>query len=436
MFSAKTKKTLWPTVFGGIVFIGLIACDVPSKEESDAGPIDSGTMTNPDSGKEFLDSGADEPDAGHDEDSGVPDAGIFDAGISDAGTPDSGIPDSGIPDAGTLDAGAARLFVFTGSGNGQVRTFAFDTTAETLTSLATTAAGSGANFLAVDVAGRRLYATNTNSDEIAAFRINPVDAGLTFLNRVSSGGQGPAHVSSAGDFVLAANYGSGHAAVLPVVPGGLQAPTQIVMAGGQAHQIITDDSRHFAYVACKAADHLAQYSFNGGTLTPLAPATLATQNGAGPRHLALHPTLPNAYLINEVDSTIQTLSISPSGTMTSEQTVSTLPSDFTSANTAAEVAVHPNGHFVFGSNRGHNSIATWSVNPTNGRLTLVSHTPTGGTTPRHFSLDPEGRWLIVGNQGSNSLNLFRVNPNTGALLSKGSVATVTAPTFAGFVDLR
>jgi 6-phosphogluconolactonase len=104
-------------------------------------------------------------------------------------------------------------------------------------------------------------------------------------------------------------------------------------------------------------------------------------------------------------------------------------------NTAAEVAVHPNGQFVFGSNRGHNSIATWRVDQVTGLLTFIAHTATGGSTPRHFSLDPSGNWMVVGNQDSNTVVVFRVNPTTGALTSAGSQVTVTGPAFAGFVEL-
>ena len=268
--------------------------------------------------------------------------------------------------------------------------------------------------------------------------MNTADAGLQFLNRVSSGGTVPAHVSvdRTGQFVFAANYNGGTIAVIPVVPdGGLAGPTQTLAPGGQAHQVLIDPTNRFLSVPCKAADQLVQYSFNAGTLTPLTPAFMSTASGAGPRHLALHPTLPRAYLINELGSTLQTLTISSTGTMTSVQTVSTLPAGFTGPNTTAEVAVHPNGRFVFGSNRGHDSIATWRVDDVTGQLTLVAHTPTGGQTPRHFSLDPSGRWLIVGNQGSNSVVLFGIDETTGALTSRGVVATVTSPAFVGFVEL-
>lgn len=397
------------------------------------------------------DSGVDEPDSGTAARDGGTDAGMFDAGVPDAGAPDAGgevdasvpdagVTDAGVPDAGVPDAGpsASRLYVFTGSGGGLIRTFAFNPVDGGLTTLGTTNAGNGSTFLAFDVPRGRLYATNEGSNQIAAFALNTADAGLQLLNRVSSGGNGPAHVSvdRTGQFVFAANYGGGTIAVIPVIPdGGLAVPSQTIGSLGQAHQIFTDPANRFAYVPCKLIDQVAQFSFNAGTLTPLSPASMATDAGAGPRHLALHPTLPRAYLINELSNTLQTLDVATNGTLSSMQTVNTLPSTFTMSNTTAEVAVHPNGQLVFGSNRGHNSIATWRADSSTGLLTLIGHTPTGGTTPRHFSLDPSGNWLIVGNQGSNTLTLFKVNPATGSLTQVGSPIAVTSPAFAGFVEL-
>ncbi|MDP3152013.1 MAG: lactonase family protein [Archangium sp.] len=416
---------------GLICVLFVSACGAPSV--SDSG-VDSGRSGEVDAGGRdagvFIDAGL--PDAGG-TDSGVPDAGELDAGLLDAGLPDAGTPDAGLP-----DAGSGRLVVFTGSSNGQIRTFAFNPVDGGLTSLGAISAGNGSSFLAIDVAHGRLYATNEGTNQIAAFALNTQDAGVQLINRVSSGGNGPAHVSfdRTGQFVFAANYNGGTVAVIPVVPdGGLAAPTQTITMLGQAHQIFTDPTNRFVYVPCKADDEVAQFSFNAGTLTPLNPAAMSTDAGAGPRHLALHPTQPRAYVINELGNTLQTLNVSAAGALTPVQQVSTLPSGFNSSNTTAEVAVHPNGQFVFGSNRGHDSIATWRVDPVTGFVTLIGHTPTGGQTPRHFSLDLSGNWLIVGNQGSGTLWLFRVNTVTGALTSVGEVATVTSPAFVGFVEL-
>lgn len=366
-------------------------------------------------------------DAGVVVDSGIPDAGFReDAGHSvDAGSPDAGTPDAGIE--------MPRQLVFTGGGS-SIRVFAFEDDAG-LRLLGEINGGAGSSFLAPDLARGRLYAVNEGSAQIAAFAFNANDAGLTLLNRVSSGGNGPAHVSvdRTGRFVFAANYSAGSVSVIPVTDGGLAAPTQTLNMLGQAHQIFSDANNRFVYAPCKQADFVAQYVFDGGVLQPLNPPTLPTANNAGPRHLALHPTQPRAYLINELGNTVQTLSIDAQGKLTSLQTLSSLPSGFSGSNTGAEIAVHPNGRFVFASNRGHNSIARFAVDATSGQLTLLGHTPTEGNVPRHFSLDATGAWLLVGNQDSDSVVLFALDASTGALTSRGVVANVPDVTFAGFV---
>lgn len=315
-----------------------------------------------------------------------------------------------------------------------------NSTSGALTLLGATNGGTNPSFLAFDVPRGRLYAVNEGNGQIAAFELRP-DAGLALLNRVSSQGAGPAHVSvdPSGRWVMAANYTGGNVAVLPVRPGdgGLGPATDTEAAGGQAHQIISDATGRFVYVPCKAANYVAQYGFDAdaGALTPLTPPTVATAAGAGPRHLALHPSGQWAFLINELDDTLTSLRVAADGRLTPVDTKSTLPAGFMGANTCAEVQVHPNGRFVFGSNRGHNSIVTFSVDQQTGALTLVGHAPTGGNTPRHFDVDPGGTLMLVGNQGSGTVHALRIDPSTGALTPLGQQAMVNAPAFVGLVVL-
>jgi 6-phosphogluconolactonase len=340
------------------------------------------------------------------------------------------------PDAGT----PGRLHAFVGSGNGNITAYAVDVSTGGMTQLGATSAGANPSFLAFDVPRGRLYAVNEGSSQIAAFRLSP-DAGLTLLNRVSSQGNGPAHVSvdPSGRWVFAANYGGGNVAVLRVTDGGLGAATDTEASGGQAHQILPDATGRFVYVPCKAANHVAQYRFDadGGQLTPLSPATVATAPNAGPRHLALHPSGAWAFLINELDDTLTSMRVETDGRLTPVDTKPTLPMGVAgSSNTTAEVQVHPNGRFVYGSNRGHNSIVSFSLNETTGVLTLVGHTPTGGNTPRHFDVDPTGQLMLVGNQNSGTVNAFRIDGATGALTPLGQQASVNSPAFVGFTILR
>jgi len=333
------------------------------------------------------------------------------------------------------------LVAFVGSGNGNITAYTVNISTGAMGLLGSTPGGANPSFLAFDVPSGRLYAVNEGSPgQIAAFALGS-DAGLRLLNRVSSQGNGPAHVSVSPDgrYVFAANYSGGNVAVLPVRPGdgGLGPATDTEASGGQAHQIISSADGTRVYVPCKAADHVAQYAFNAdaGTLTPLNPPTVATANNAGPRHMALHGNGRLAFLINELNSTMTSMRVETDGRLTPVDTKSTLPAGFSGSNTTAEVQVHPNGRFVFGSNRGHNSIVTFSVDLNTGVMTLVGHAPTGGNTPRHFDVDPSGQLILVGNQGSGNVHALRIDANTGLLTPLGQQAMVNSPAFVGMTPL-
>ena len=154
----------------------------------------------------------------------------------------------------------------------------------------------------------------------------------------------------------------------------------------------------------------------------------SVQAGAGPRHFAFHPSKSNAYVINELDSTVTTFAYDPKlGVLDSIQTLSTLPEGFEGVTHTAEVQVHPSGKFVYGSNRGHDSIAMFRVDDATGKLASMGHEPTGGKTPRNFGIDPSGRYLIAANQDSDTLVVFRINPDSGLLQPTGIVVDVPAP---------
>ena len=174
--------------------------------------------------------------------------------------------------------------------------------------------------------------------------------------------------------------------------------------------ILTDPTNHFAFVPCKGADYVAQFLFDAttGQLTPNAVPMVATATGAGPRHLAFHPNGRFAYLINETNSTMSLYGFdSTHGTLTEMQTVSTIPSSFTGTNTAAEVHVHPSGAWLFGSNRGDDSIVVYRLNASTGEMTLVGFTPSGGDSPRDFTLNPTGAFLYAANQDAGNVVPFR-----------------------------
>lgn len=296
------------------------------------------------------------------------------------------------------------------------------------------------SFLAIT--RTHLYAAAESSgSRVGAYAIDRATGGLTFINDVASGGTGVAHVwiDATGKFVMTANYSSGSVAVLPVrTDGGLNAPAANPNAGGQAHQILTTPGNRHVLVPCKAADYVAQYSFDPitGALAANTPARVMTAAGAGPRHIAIAPDGKFAYLVNELDSTLVAYSLAPAtGLLTSLQTITTRASGATGTNTGAEIAVHPSGKFVYSSNRGDNNIAVFAINATTGMVTAAGHTPTGGMTPRMFAIEPTGKWMYVANQSSSNVVTFAIDATTGALTRTGSPLTVMNPSYVGFVEI-
>jgi 6-phosphogluconolactonase len=272
---------------------------------------------------------------------------------------------------------------------------------------------------------------------------------LTQLNRQPSGGRGPCHVvvDTTGRCALAANYSSGSVAALPIGPDGKLRPAASVIqhkgssvnkrrqTGPHAHSINLDSANRFAVAADLGADKVFVYQFDPakGTLKPHAPPATRLAPGAGPRHFAFHPSGKFAYVINELDSTVTTFAFdAKKGTLAKTSTLSTLPPDFKGFNSTAEVQVHPSGKFLYGSNRGHDSLAVFAIDGKTGKLTPAGHQPTGGKTPRNFGIDPTGRYILAANQNSNNVIVFRVDQTTGKLKPTGSSITVSSPVCVKF----
>ncbi|HEY0195693.1 MAG TPA: lactonase family protein, partial [Kofleriaceae bacterium] len=257
---------------------------------------------------------------------------------------------------------------------------------------------------------------------------------------VDSGGNGPAHIAvdGSGTLVLVANYGGGSVATFPIrADGGLDAARQTLSPGTNAHMILTDAGNRHAFVPCKGSDYIAQYNLDPATgmLTANAVPRAATLAGAGPRHLAFAPGGAHAYLVNENDSTLTVFAYdATTGQLSAQQTVSTRAAGATGSNTGAEIAVHPSGTWVYASNRGDNTIATFRIDQT-GKVALVGQTPTGGATPRQFAIDPTGGWLFVANQDSNTVVRFAIDVAAGTLTRTGTPLTASQPSFIGFAAL-
>jgi len=317
--------------------------------------------------------------------------------------------------------------------------YLLDETTGALTAQGTTTATGSPSFLAVDPARRHLYAVDETNSKVEAFAIDGATGSLTHVGTdAASGGSGPAHltVDATGKWVLVANYGSGDVGILPIAADGSVAAGTSLHAGTNAHEVVIDAGLGAAWVPCLSSQYVAQYSWDAATgkLTALAggAATVMTPAGAGPRHLARHPTLQVAYLIEETDSMIAAYGVGANGALTLLQRMTSRASGATGPNTGAEVAVHPSGKWVYASNRGDDDVGVWSVG-TDGKLTAVAHTKTGGTTPRMFSLDATGKWLLVANQGSGDVRVFAVDPTAGTLTAVGTPVAATMPSWVGVV---
>jgi 6-phosphogluconolactonase len=354
-------------------------------------------------------------------------------------------------DAGEPPAPVAlSAFVYVGGYNDQISIFSMNQESGALTARgAPVVANPDPSFLAFAPDGKYLFAVNESDNvpgigagAVSAFRIDAT-GGLSFINRVSSQGMGPAHVSvdHTGKFVFVANYNSGSIAVLPVgMDGTLGAAVATAAHGGgaQAHQALVDASNQFLFTPNKGLSNISQYRFNASTgqLTANTPPAVALAGGAGTRHLAFHPTAAFAYAINELDDTLVALAFDRAqGTLSPIQTISTLPQAANGGNNScAEVQVAPSGNFVYGSNRGNDSIVIYSVSSQTGMLSLVGHQATGGGTPRSFHLDQNGKLLLVANQNGNEVVTFGVDPVSGLLTERSSVQ-VQAPSFVGVLYL-
>jgi 6-phosphogluconolactonase len=313
------------------------------------------------------------------------------------------------------------------------------------------------SFLAIHPNHRFLYAVNEigefggkQSGAVSAFAIDPASGRLALLNQQPSGGGAPCHITvdREGKHVLVANYAGGSVAVLPIQPDGrLGAATAFVQHHGSsvnrqrqeaphAHSINLDAANRFAFAADLGLDKVLVYRFDPakGTLAANDPPAAQVDPGSGPRHFAFHPSGRFAYVINEMGSTVTAFRYhSRTGTLEPLHTLSTLPAGFAGSTSTAEVQAHPSGKFLYGSNRGHDSIAIFRIDPETGRLTTAGHQPTGGKTPRNFGIDPTGTYLLAANQGSDNIVVFRIDPETGRLTPTGQVVEVPSPVCVKFL---
>jgi len=349
--------------------------------------------------------------------------------------------------------GKLRVYIggWGGPKGGRIHRCHLDLATGALSGLEVAAELPGPTFLAVHPGGRFLYSVNETgrfrgqrTGGVTAFAIHRQDGELKMLNQQPTGGAGPCYitVSRDGKHLLGANYGGGSVFVLPIGPDGrLGERTGFVQHAGRsvhprrqtaphAHSINLDPAGRFAFAADLGLDKILVYRLDAakGTLTTHDPPFVAAAGGAGPRHFSFHPTGKWAYAINELNCTVTAYAYEPArGALTPVQTISTLPKGFAGTNTCAEVLVHPSGNFLYGSNRGHDSIAIFAVDAKAGTLRGLGHVPTGGKRPRNFRIDPTGTYLLAANQSTGNVVVFRIDAASGALKPTGHTLDVPGP---------
>jgi 6-phosphogluconolactonase len=340
---------------------------------------------------------------------------------------------------GAAPAPSVPVYVgtYTNTGSRGIYRFEFDSSSGTATTPVLAGESENPSFLAVHPNGRVLYAVNevasfdgAPTGAVSAFAIDPASGKLTRLNQQPSGGADPCYVvvDRGGRNVLVANYTAGTVAVLPLSADGRLRPPSTVrqqagtgpnrarQEGPHAHEIILDAAEAFAFAPDLGADRIFVYRYGAasGTLEPNDPSAAVLEPGSGPRHLAWHPSAKTAYVISELASTVTAFRYDAGrGTLGAFKTVTTLPAGFSATNKTAEIAVSPDGRFLYASNRGDDSLAVFSIDAASGTLSASGRVLTGGRTPRHFAIDASGRWLLVANQDSDSITFFRLDPATG-----------------------
>ena len=348
--------------------------------------------------------------------------------------------------------------ILQGKGEG-IYVYRMDQTSGAMQLVSTTTGITNPSYLAFDSTRRFLYAVNElktyeikPTGTISAFAVDPKRGKLKFLNKRMTHGTDPCHVlvDKKREYVFVANFMSGSLCVLPVLEDGSLGEAcdfiqhqgssidPVRQQGPHAHSVTLDEASRFAFVPDLGLDKVMAYKFDPkrGMLEPNEVPWVKMKPGAGPRHVAFHRSGKFAFLINELDSTLASLSYDGrKGTFKVLQIVPTLPEGYQGESTCADVQVSPAGAFVYGSNRGHDSIVIYRINQRTGRLTYVGHESTQGKTPRSFGVDPTGRFLLAANQDSDTIVTFRIEPRSGKLLSTGCATHVPTPVCVKFLPV-
>jgi 6-phosphogluconolactonase len=355
--------------------------------------------------------------------------------------------------AGPTRAAAKDLLVFVTAfargEQGGIHAYTFDCTSGRLNPVRRTAGVENPFFLALSPNRKFLYSIQAKqfggmeNEQVAAYAVVGRTGELRLLNRQSAGGTAACYldVDRTGRALLVANYASGSVAALPVrADGSLAAHASFFQHRGSSvnpqrqkgphpHCMVVSPDNKYAFAADLGTDRIVCYKLDPAAagLTPHEPPSAKAPPGAGPRHLAFHPNGKRAYVINELANSVTVFDYDPdSGTLAARQTVSTLPDGFTGTSYCADVKVTPNGRFLYGTNRGHDSVAAYRIGD-DGRLSLTAIEPSRGKGPQNLAITPDGAWLLCANMPGDNVAVFRIDPGTGRLKAAGEPVRQTRP---------
>lgn len=310
------------------------------------------------------------------------------------------------------------------------------------------------SYLAISSDGKHVYAVNeVKNGVISSFLFNPTSGELTYLNRVSSGGDSPCYVSvdDKNKYVFAGNYGSGSLAAIPLKEdGSFGTGSQIIQHEGSSidkgrqqgphvHCTVLSPDNHYLLASDLGTDQISIYQYDASSvsqpLSPSEPPFVSVKAGSGPRHITFHPNSKYAYLIQEMGAMITVFDYK-NGQLAEKQTITMLSPDFKGKVGAADIHVSPDGKFLYGSNRGNaNELVIYSINK-KGLLSYVGRQTTQGKAPRNFAIDPSGNFLLVANQDSNEIIMFKRDKKTGLLTPSGGKIQLSKPVCLKFVDVN
>lgn len=367
-----------------------------------------------------------------------------------------------MPETVSHKAPAGHMFVYIGSYTQKEKSgitlLDLNTKTGELTKKQVVSDGANPTYLVLSPDHKYLYACNEignyhgeKAGAVSAFSINPHSGALTLLNQQSTKGDGPCHieVDKQNKVVLVANYGGGSLAAFPVLEGGKLGPASFFhqdtgksvdsarQEGPHAHCFTLDASNKFAFACDLGLDKVFVYKVNPATakLQPNDPPFAAVPPGSGPRHIAFTPNNHFAYVCNEMLSTVTAFAYDAAhGKLTALETISTLPPGGHHGNSTAEIQTSPDGHFVYVSNRGHNSIAMFAIDQKTGKLTPIGHQSTLGKTPRCFKIDTSGTMMLAANQDSDDVFCFRVDKMTGKFTPTGHSVHVSMPVCIQYME--